>query len=189
MSVSLKRSNYVQLPSSPEVKVNQVSFKGSLLQTCERNVYWIRENFFGHTTYYNYFMIDSTTGPFVMSYVLGGDCYKVLISTIYGCERLSFDTSQVFIPLWRRLFGLGPPLRSIIDVTNYKISERALKRCRNRRFTKSLLEMEERQVIKSYKFGVLYAAPGQTTEWEMLRNRTYRCFIYYFRVSFPNNFF
>lgn len=186
MSFSLKYSNYVRIPSSPDIEVGQCSYKNSLLQTCERNVYWIRENFFGHTNYYNYVMIDATTGPFIISYVLSGNCYKLLISTVYGCERISVDASRVCEPFWRKMLGWGPPLKSILQATNYKVPERCLKRCRNKRFTKSLLEMEERQVIKSYKFGVLYAAPGQSTEWEMLRNSKSFFFFFFFLENPPH---
>lgn len=117
--------------------------------------------------------MDGTTGPLVVSYVPNGNCYKILICTIYGCERFSVDVSEIPIAFWRRVLSMGPNIKSILDVVNYRIPEKCLKRCRNRRFSKALLEMEERQVIKSYKFGVLYAAAGQTTEWEMLRNSKY----------------
>lgn len=35
--------------------------------------------------------------------------------------------------------------------------------------------MEERQVIRSYKFGVAYVGPGQSNEEEMLQNRMGEC--------------
>lgn len=40
------------------------------------------------------------------------------------------------------------------------------------RFADSLLEYERRMLLNKYKFGVLYVAPGQTTEEEWYNNRT-----------------
>ena len=43
--------------------------------------------------------------------------------------------------------------------------------CRDASIPNDLLAMEERQVIRSYKFGVAYFGPDQTTEEEMFANR------------------
>nr|KAJ3417897.1 hypothetical protein HK105_000622 [Polyrhizophydium stewartii] len=52
----------------------------------------------------------------------------------------------------------------------YVIPSHYLKFCKDPNLPNELLAMEERQVIRSYKFGVEYAAAGQTTEEQALSN-------------------
>lgn len=67
--------------------------------------------------------------------------------------------------------GLGPTHSAILQTLSESIPVANLKLCKNSNVPSELLAMEERQVIRSYKFGLLYAKDGQTTEQEMFNNK------------------
>lgn len=73
-------------------------------------------------------------------------------------------------PFWRRLFGLGPSYDRILQTLSRSIPTSALKLSRNLSAPSALLAADERQVIRCYKIGVLYARPGQQTEAEIFAN-------------------
>ena len=66
-------------------------------------------------------------------------------------------------------------MQSVMYSISRNIPVPLLKLCKDAGLPNELLSMEERQVIRSYKFGVTYLAPGQSTEEEMFMNRMGRC--------------
>ena len=79
---------------------------------------------------------------------------------------------NVSIAWYRKVFGFGPSLTDILDgVFDVSICKH-LQQCKSSDLPKELLGMEERQVIRSYKFGLCYLAPGQSTENEMFAYRS-----------------
>lgn len=52
----------------------------------------------------------------------------------------------------------------------YLLPAEKLKLAENANLATDLLAMEERQVIRSYKFGIEYCKAGQTLEADVLRN-------------------
>jgi len=92
-----------------------------------------------------------------------------------GGERLECAASAVVNPFWRRLFGLGPSYDRILQTLSRDIPTSTLKVSRNLSAPSALLAADERQVIRCYKIGVLYARPGQQTEAEIFANTHGAC--------------
>lgn len=61
-------------------------------------------------------------------------------------------------------------MRDILLAASPTIPADSLRLCKDVGLPNELLSMEERQVIRSYKFGLVYIAPEQTTEEEMFAN-------------------
>lgn len=168
MSVIVGNSDFRPLPTNASAKITGVH--ESLLQECEKDIIWYRENFFGKT-HQNYLALDSPRGPLAISVILDGDHYKALVRSLTGSERLSVSGSAVPLEWWRRVFGMSPSTQALMNAISKNIPYHNLRLCKAPSLPNELLAMEERQVIRSYKFGVIYIGPGQTTEEEMMRNR------------------
>ncbi|KAJ3191431.1 hypothetical protein HK101_007706 [Irineochytrium annulatum] len=168
MSVTIGNSDFRPLQSSASAKITGVH--ESLLQECEKDIIWYRENFFGKP-HQNHLALDSPRGPMAISVILDGDVYKALIRTSQGSGRLTVQASVVPLPWWRRVLRLSPSAPSLMSAIGAGIPPSFLKLVKEPALANELLAMEERQVIRSYKFGVAYIAEGQSTEEEMLQNR------------------
>ena len=66
--------------------------------------------------------------------------------------------------------GLGPSYTKILQSLSRNIPTADLMVIKDPNVPNELLSMEERQVIRSYKFGVTYCKAGQSTEAEMFAN-------------------
>eukprot|EP01098_Paradermamoeba_levis_P004302 TRINITY_DN184_c0_g1_i3.p1 TRINITY_DN184_c0_g1~~TRINITY_DN184_c0_g1_i3.p1 ORF type:complete len:412 (+),score=78.23 TRINITY_DN184_c0_g1_i3:416-1651(+) len=64
----------------------------------------------------------------------------------------------------------GKPLKCLKDKIPEVLSEVKLKEVKDQNFCTKLLHMEDRLLIKSYKFGVIYCRAGQTDENDMFSN-------------------
>ncbi|KAI9333768.1 hypothetical protein DFJ73DRAFT_764253 [Zopfochytrium polystomum] len=142
----------------------------SLLQECEKDIIWYRENFFGKA-HQNYLAVDSTRGPLAISVVQDNGSYKALVRSIQGSERLTVPVKAVPVPWWRAAMKAGPTPAALMAGISRDIPVKSLKLCKGTSVPNELLAMEERQVIRSYKFGLVYVGPGQATEEEMFLNR------------------
>ncbi|KAJ3126478.1 hypothetical protein HK098_007460 [Nowakowskiella sp. JEL0407] len=167
MSITVGNSEFRPLPTSPEAKITGVH--ESLLQDCEKDIIWYRENFIGKP-HLNYLSDSSPKGPLAISILLDADTYKILLRSNLGSERLSIPKSNISVPFFRKLLGLGAPISSIINLIDKSIPAGCLKLIKDVNLPGELLAMEERQVIRSYKFGVIYLKDGQSTEIEALSN-------------------
>jgi len=168
MSVVVGNSDFHPLATNPNAKITGVH--ESLLQECEKDIIWYRGNFFGKA-HQNYLALDSPRGPLAISIISDGDVYKALVRTTSGSERLSVSASAVRIPWWRKTLGLGPSIANLMSAISTNIPYHNLRLCKDANLANELLSMEERQVIRSYKFGVAYVGTGQGSEEEMLQNR------------------
>ncbi|KAI3640093.1 hypothetical protein MIR68_000971 [Amoeboaphelidium protococcarum] len=141
----------------------------SLLQECEKDIIWYRDNFFGksHT---NLLAAESPNGPLAVSIIKDDQHYKVLVRSTTGSDRLMVKSDSVQAPLLRKVLGLGPAPRDIVTAAAPSLPVDYLKVCKDPLLPNELLSMEERQVIRSYKFGLLYLKDGQSTEEEMYNN-------------------
>jgi RAP1 GTPase activating protein 1 len=90
--------------------------------------------------------------------------------TCNGCERLCIPKSSVPIDSFRKALKLDPTTDSLFQAMKIDMSRKDLKKIANGNLPSDLMSMEERQVIRSYKFGVIYSGSNQTTEAEALRN-------------------
>jgi RAP1 GTPase activating protein 1 len=120
----------------------------------------------------NLLAIDSPTGPMAISLIKDDDSYRALVRTTQGSERLSISAKAIPTPWYRKLFGLGPTRDAILGVMSRNIPYPCLTLCKDPNLPNELIAMEERQVIRSYKFGVGYLKEGQKTERDMLSNRS-----------------
>eukprot|EP00158_Paraphelidium_tribonemae_P001232 Partr_v1_DN24146_c0_g1_i1_m71146 putative GTPase activating protein len=141
----------------------------SLLQECEKDIIWYRDNFFGKV-HSNLLATESSNGPMAVSIIKDDEGYKVLVRSTTGSERLIVQANSVQIPFIRKLLGLGAANRDILHAASNSLNSDFLRMCKDANLPNELLAMEERQVIRSYKFGLLYVAPGQSTEEEMFQN-------------------
>ncbi|KAJ3021363.1 hypothetical protein HKX48_008680 [Thoreauomyces humboldtii] len=168
MSVIVGNSEFRPLPTNPTAKITGVH--ESLLQECEKDIIWYRDNFFGKA-HQNYLALDSPRGPLAISVIRDGDTYKALLRTTAGSERLSVSSASIPTSFFRKIFGMGPSTVNLMEGISRNLPVRSLRMCKDANLPNELLSMEERQVIRSYKFGVAYVAPGQSSEEEMLTNR------------------
>lgn len=113
---------------------------------------------------------ETPKGPLAISVIQDGTHYKVLVRSTNGAERLMVQASDVATPVWRRLLTLGPSPADVVQAVAPSISTQYLSLVKDPNCPKELLAMEERQVIRSYKFGFLYAAAGQTLEEQLFAN-------------------
>jgi RAP1 GTPase activating protein 1 len=113
---------------------------------------------------------DSPKGPLVVSVLCDGGVYKAVLRSIQGSERLTVQASSIPREWWRKLFGLSPSIKNVFEALSNNIPAKSLKLCKELNLPNEILAMEERQVIRSYKFGVGYLTAGQTTEEHMLSN-------------------
>ncbi|KAJ3311815.1 hypothetical protein HDU76_003028 [Blyttiomyces sp. JEL0837] len=168
MSITLGNSDFRSVPTNQYAKITGVH--ESLLQECEKDIIWYRENFFGKA-HQNFLAVDSSKGPLAISVIFDEGVYKALVRSIQGSERLTIQESAVVITWWRKMLRLGPAIPTLMSAISSKIPYKSLKLCKHPGLPNELLAMEERQVIRSYKFGVAYLGPGQSTEEEMFCNR------------------
>lgn len=70
----------------------------------------------------------------------------------------------------RKVLKLAPPLGAIVNAMGYILPTEQCVLSKDSNLPNELLAMEERQVIRSYKFGLEYCAPGQTNEAQALMN-------------------
>ncbi|KAL3894438.1 MAG: hypothetical protein SGCHY_005274, partial [Lobulomycetales sp.] len=168
MSINLGTSDYKAEASVPNSKITGV--QETLLQESEKDIIWYRDNFCGKS-HSNFLATDSPRGPIAISLIQDEDCFKALIRVTQGSERLSISTSAIPCSLWRRSFGMGPSTKDIFAALSRNIPTKNLTLCKDSNLPNDLLAMEERQVIRSYKFGVGYLKKGQSTEEHMLSNK------------------
>ncbi|KAJ1560856.1 hypothetical protein HK096_006954, partial [Nowakowskiella sp. JEL0078] len=170
MSFVVGNSEYRPLATFAGAKITGVH--ESLLQECEKDIIWYRENFIGKL-HWNFLSTEAHKGPIAISIILDMESatYKILLRTSSGAERLTVAASAVSIAWWRKLVGLGAPLPAILSLIDKSIHSSNLRKIKDPGIPGDLLTMEDRQVIRSYKFGVIYLQKGQTTEAEALANK------------------
>ncbi|KAG9072333.1 hypothetical protein KI688_000103 [Linnemannia hyalina] len=133
----------------------------------------------------NFVAAQSAQGPIVVSIAIDRKgCVRILIRTTQGSERIEHPSSTHSIP-WYRKFFLGGFLFNNSNSPSYHLSIlsqlcpaipiESLEPCHHRDLPRELERMEERQVIRSYKFGVVMLLPGQTLEYQGLTNTKESC--------------
>ncbi|KAL7749241.1 hypothetical protein RI367_005393 [Sorochytrium milnesiophthora] len=168
MAVDVSNSDFTLLPTLHSAKITGVH--DSLLQECERDIIYYRDYFLGKP-HLNFLATTSERGPLAVSLIREDDqSHKALIRHTEGSERLSLTADAVSVPWFRRAVGLGATPQAIMRAMSTSLPLHDLRPSKDNNLPSELLAMEERQVIRSYKFGVAYLRPGQTTEAEMFAN-------------------
>jgi RAP1 GTPase activating protein 1 len=175
--VDTSNSDFKTEKTNPQAKITGVH--ESLLQECEKDIIWYRDNFFGKSElpfrlfpsysvgHSNFLATESPKGPLAISVVREDSHFKVLVRSTTGSERLVVQTSSIPTMFLRKLLGLGPSLKEVLIASaspNVLPSLDYIKLCKDPSVPSDLLAMEERQVIRSYKFGLCNLAPGECTE-------------------------
>ena len=125
-----------------------------------------------HLTYVAH---ESIIGPMVFSLVFDGLYYRGILRTEQGSERFVVSAETLEVPWFRKLLGLGPPWSTIIKAMSPTIPLKQLKLCKDPNAPRKVLAMDERLVIRHFKFGILYVLPHQLREEEMFGNRHRKC--------------
>jgi len=117
---------------------------------------------------------ETPRGPICISVVVDHEAkeYKALIRTRDGTVRAQVPISGIKAGFFRKIFNLGPAPIDILKALDSKLPMKLLKLSKSPTVNTKVLELEEKQVIKGFKFGILYAAPHQTKEDEMFNNAT-----------------
>ncbi|KAJ6226170.1 gtpase-activating rap/ran-gap domain-like protein [Anaeramoeba flamelloides] len=72
--------------------------------------------------------------------------------------------------IWRKLFSLGPKPQSLIKAFDLEFDGSMIKKCLQENEEKELLQMENLEIPRNYKFGVLYIKDQQKTQEEYITN-------------------
>lgn len=99
-----------------------------------------------------------------------------------GSERIEQSISSLSIPWYRRAFGVSH--LTLLSLACPALPIDTLELCQNPGLPPELARMEERQIIRCYKFGVYHLLPGQTTEYQGLSNTQGKKFFLSFFLSF-----
>jgi len=165
MSFQVGTSEFRILNTSTAAKVT--SLQGPLEQELEKDILWYRDEFLGKV-HWNLLSLESHRGPICLSLVCSNNIYKAILRTGVGNERMTLEQDKVEKSFWRKCLGLAPSLHQVLK--SLKIHNLGLKIVKNSRLCNDITSMEELQIIKSYKFGVLYLMDGQTTEFQSMSN-------------------
>lgn len=177
MSAEIGSSDFTLLPNAVNAKVTGIH--ESLQQESEKDALWYRDVFLGKRTFFkkayfqahqNFLAVDSPRGPLAVSLIKDGKTYKALVRSGQGNEKYAIEESAVTISWWRALFDFGPSLSSIFSALSFTIPIQGLVSVKSLELPTDLLAMEERQIIRSYKFGVMYLSGGQSTENQAMSN-------------------
>jgi RAP1 GTPase activating protein 1 len=131
---------------------------------------------------------DSVIGPIVFSLVFDGICYRGILRTEEGPKRFVVSTEGLSVSWFRKLFGLGPSCSTIIKAISPMIPLNQLKLCKDPTAPKKVLAMDERSVVRHFKFGILYVLPHQLMEAEIFSNTQGRIRIHTFILDIITQF-
>jgi len=111
---------------------------------------------------------DSPQGPVSVSIVAVNDVYKTVIRTAGGNVRTTTPKANVKPSFLRQLFRVAPSAQDVLRSVAPNLPP--LKQIVAPGLPNAILTLEEKQTIRGFKFGILYAAEGQTKEDEMFSN-------------------
>jgi len=154
----------------PVEAVNDAEVIKEVFDLMNTDYHYYRDNFL-NKDHLNFICSDAEN-PVAVSMVLEGDEYSVLYRTPDQNIRFKVPADSVRVPFIRRLFRLGPSVANYTRALSqvHQPVPNTLKRVNSPNFAQSLLEFEEKQTIKGFKFGILYCAEGQVKEDDMFTN-------------------
>lgn len=139
-----------------------------LFDLAQQDSHYYKEHFHGqrHTNYYS----RNPENPLLVSVLLSDDEIHAMIRTKEGTLKKRETRDVVDVAWWRRLLGLAPGKNDIIAALNENLPAGEMRQSADPGLADKLLSYHEKQNIKGFKFGVMYAAPEQTKEDEMFSN-------------------
>ncbi|KAF2068661.1 hypothetical protein CYY_010012 [Polysphondylium violaceum] len=119
--------------------------------------------------HYNFLSGPSpANGPVGISIVEDSKNFIALVRSQTGNQRITIPIENVKASWWRRLFRTGPSPYDILKALGNQYN--GLKLITDPRLPQAFMNLEEKQTIKGFKFGILYAQEGQNKEDEMFSN-------------------
>lgn len=136
----------------------------------DNDMIYFRENFM-NKPHFNFLCSESPQGPMSVSITRDEptDTYKAIIRTPATNTRITVPSSNVKPSWWRKLFRAGPSSTDILRGISADLPS-SLKLVSDPNLPQAIISLEEKQTIKGFKFGILYASEGQTKEDEMFSN-------------------
>jgi len=128
------------------------------------------EKFYGKP-HYN-FLSRNESNPMAVSVIMEETEVYGMIRSKEGTFRVSQPRDAVQVAWWRRLLGLGPARNEMIGALDPSLPAGEFRQVTNEKLCDALLAYHQKQIIKGFKFGILYAASDQTKEDEMFSNVT-----------------
>jgi len=137
----------------------------------DNDMRYYQDNFMSKPAHFSFVTGESPQGPVSVSIARddASDTYKAVIRTSQGNVRTSTQKANVKASWWRKLVGLGPSAHDILRTIAPNLPP--LKQIVAPGLPNAILALEEKQTIRGFKFGILYAAEGQTKEDEMFSNQ------------------
>jgi len=135
----------------------------------DNDMVYYRDHFM-NKPHFNFLCSESPKGPISVSVMKDDitDTYKAIIRTPAGNTRTSVSASCAKPSWWRKLIRAGPSAQDILRSLAPTLP--SLNLVTDPRLPQALPALEEKQTNKGFKFGILYAAEGQTKEDEMFSN-------------------
>ena len=144
-----------------------------LFDLSNTDYHYFQSNFL-NKEHLSFLCAESDRGPIALSIVRKDDGnYEALLRTADKNTKVQFSAADLKVPFFRRLFGLGPSSSSYIKAVSNTLP-RQLKMVNDPQVPQGLLDFEDKQAIKGFKFGILYCGPGQVKEDEMFTNGTHK---------------
>ncbi|ELR16049.1 RapGAP/RanGAP domain containing protein [Acanthamoeba castellanii str. Neff] len=135
------------------------------------NDYKFYQTKFFNQEHHNLLCKDSEIGPCCVSLIHSAakGRYRALVRTPQGNRRMTVKDDDVKPAWWRKLFRMGPSLNEVVKTLDPALPAN-LRHIKADDLPAKILTIEEKQMIRGFKFGILYAKEGQTKEDEMFAN-------------------
>jgi RAP1 GTPase activating protein 1 len=145
------------------------------VENLSNDVLWYKDFFVNHE-HQNYIGMDENLGPYVVSVVRevnasnqNSKLIRVLLRTKKDDERKCIR--EKLIKNKSKLFKWGgPSIQDILKAVRPSLNKQKIRMIKAPELVEDLQLLEERLMVKSYKFGVLFCKEGQTREEEMFSN-------------------
>eukprot|EP00128_Syssomonas_multiformis_P001862 Colp12_sorted_trinity150504_noHs@18102 len=115
-------------------------------------------------------LLSDASGPVCVSLAFSQNQCLGMLRREQGYKRVSVTIDQIPQPWWRKLFGLGRTEKAMLQALFPDLDVSTLKRNKKAGLPQELVEIDKKQVIVNYKFGVLYSTKDQTLEEDMFNN-------------------
>jgi len=153
-----------------EAKCDVEGLLDGVFDLSDNDMVYYRDHFM-NKAHMNFLCPESPQGPLAVSIVKEetSNTYKSITRSPSHNTRTSMPLSSVKPSWWRKLFRVNPSAQDILRSVCPTLPP-TLKYAPDPRLPPALLALEEKQTIKGFKFGILYAQEGQTKEDEMFSN-------------------
>jgi len=118
----------------------------------------------------NFLCKDSDIGPIAVSLLYENKSYTALLRTPEFNRRVFVKEEEIPRNWWREWLNLPPSFSEVLRSVSAHLPVDKMVQVHDPKVAQALLSIEEQQLIKGFKFGLLYAKEGQSKEDEMFSN-------------------